>query len=319
MDLVDHSEPAGSGEAVGRATFNTMENHTLQDVGYSTGFDLLPQEFPPETPVLPKPEPSILDLIMKPGADFRWEPKKHGFGVKEFWGGFQVPFVPAMKAFGSPPPMIAVNAGYTDLQGIDEFYTFSIGVNWYRPVNQQWAWYFSLQPMVATDFNNTSGNMWRVKANAFAFYTVNPELTWSFGVLVTGRNDIPVLPLIGVVWYPSETTKFDITFPRPRVYHMLSGDAQREQWFYVGGELGGGTWAYQSPGGFNDILTYRSYRFACGVEFVPAGSKLPGASVSGGRGYVEAGLAFSRNVSLDRLDVDMNKDNVFYLGGGVQF
>jgi hypothetical protein len=321
MDLVDHSETYGASSDVGRATFNTMDEHALQDVGYST-LDLLPQEFPPKPPALPnpKPEPSVLDLIMKPAVDFRWEPKKNGFGVLEFWGGFQVPLVPAMKAFGPPPPMISFNFGYNDLQGVDEFYSFSIGLNWYRPVNKTWAWYFSLQPMVTTDLENTSGDMWRVKANAFAFYTVNPELTWSFGVLVTGRSDIPILPLIGVVWYADETTKFDLTFPRPRIYKMLSGDGEREQWFYVGGELGGGTWAWELPGGFEDELTYRAYRFACGVEFVPAGAKLPGgSSVPGEAAYIEAGLSFGRNLSLDRLDVDADQDSVFYLGGGLRF
>ena len=48
-------------------------------------------------------------------------------------------------------------------------------------------------------------------------------------------------------------------------------------------------------------------------------SMLPGASVSGGRAYVEAGLSFSRNVSLQRLDTNTGYDNVLYLGGGLTF
>lgn len=318
---VDHSETYGDSSDVGTATFNTMDNRPLQDVGYSTGFDLLPQEFPPQPPASPKPEPdpSVLDLIMKPAVDFRWEPKDDGFGVQEFWGGFQVPLVPAAEMFGPPPPMVAFNFGLTNLDGVDEFYSFAVGLNWYRPVNRQWAWFFSLQPIIATDFDNTSGDMWRVKANAFAFYTVSPELQWSFGVLVTGRTDIPILPAVGVIWYPDDTTKFDITFPRPRIYKMLSGDGVREQWFYVGGELGGGTWAWELPGGFEDELTYRAYRLAFGVEFVPAGSKLPGASTSGESAYVEAGLSFGRELELERLGVTSDRDSVFYLGGGLRF
>jgi len=301
------------------ASFSQEGHHNLQDTGYST-LDLLPNELPPETSAPQRGGPPPGASLLSVAFDARWEPKEDGFGVSEFWGGVRHPVGPPL--FGGAPPVLSFNFGITDLKGsgLGEFFDFSVGLNWVKPVNQQWTWMLGIKPGIATDFDNTSSDMWRIRANAFAIYAVSPMTQWIFGAVATGRSDLPVLPAVGVIWWPREQVKVDLTFPRPRVTWLMKCVGDRERWMYVGGELGGGTWAVGLPGGFEDELTYRAYRLAIGMEFLPAGARRPGGQpVTRDAAYIEAGLSFGRELELETAGDSFEPESVLYLGGGVRF
>jgi|GEM_PF-1712819 hypothetical protein len=309
-------QPAG-------ATFDQGYHPTyepeLQDAGYST-LDLLPNELPPEIPAPTgrPPRGSMLSVAL----DARWEPTDNGFGVTEIWGGFKTAAGPPL--FGGTPPMVSFNFGMTDLKGIGlgEFFNFSVGINWIKPVNQRWTWMFSFTPGIATDFENTSSDMWQFRGTALAIYAVSPMQQWIFGAVATGRSDIPILPAIGLIWWPHEHFKVDLTFPRPRMSWPIASNGDREHWMYLGAELGGGTWAVGlPPGGLEDEITYRAYRLAVGVEFLPAGARKPGGQpVTSDVAYLEAGISLNREVELEQFGIgSFEPESVFYLGGGVRF
>lgn len=317
--FVNSTNHSGSGTPTFAPTAHSAYEPELQDTGYST-LNLLPNELPPEAPTQRPAGPPAGASLLTAAFDARWEPKEDGLGVTELWVGVKKPL--GMPLFGGPPPMVSFNFGMTDLRGssLGEFFDFSIGINWIKPVNQQWTWLFSFKPGIATDFENTSSDMWRFRGNALAIYAVSPMTQWIFGVVATGRGDLPILPAVGLIWWPHEELKVDLTFPRPRITWPIACSGDREHWMYIGGELGGGTWAVGLPGGFEDELTYRTYRLAMGVEFLPAGARRPGAQpVTSDTAYVEIGLSFSREIELDQLGVTYEPDSVFYLGGGVQF
>lgn len=291
----------------------------IQDTGYST-LDLLPNELPPEVASQRPAGRPVSAPLLTAAFDARWEPKDGGLGVTEIAIGVKQPV--GMPMFGGPPPVVSFNFGMTDLRGstLGEFYDFSIGLSWIKPVSQQWMWLFAFKPGIATDFENTSSDMWRFRGNALAIYSVSPMTQWIFGAVATGRGDLPILPAVGLIWWPHDQLKVDLTFPRPRITWPIATDGGREHWMYIGGELGGGTWAVGLPGGFEDELTYRTYRLAMGIEFLPAGARRPGGQpVTSDTAYVEVGLSFSREIELDQFGGSFEPDSVFYMGGGVQF
>jgi len=313
--------PTASQQSV-TPTFDSQYQPTyepeLQDTGYST-LDLLPNELPPE---LPSPSgPPARASTMSVAFDARWESKDDGFGVTEFWGGFKTAAGPPL--FGGAPPMISFNFGMTDFKGLGlgEFFDFSVGISWIKPVNQRWTWLFAFKPGIATDFNNTSSDMWRFRGNALAIYAVSPMTQWIFGAVATGRGDIPILPAVGLIWWLHEHLKVDLTFPRPKMTLPIATHGDREHWMYLGAELGGGTWAVGLPGGLEDELTYRAYRLAVGVEFLPAGARRPGGQpVTSDVAYIEAGISLNRELELDKYGIgSFEPGSVLYLGGGVQF
>ncbi|MDG2391155.1 MAG: DUF6268 family outer membrane beta-barrel protein [Planctomycetaceae bacterium] len=308
------ANPSFVGEPTFEQGYQPMYDPELQDTGYST-LDLLP-ELPPElpSPAGQPPRGSTLSVAF----DARWEPKDSGFGVTEVWGGFKTAAGPPL--FGGSPPMVSFSFGMTDLEGIGlgEFYNIAIGINWVKPVNQRWTWMFGFTPGIATDFENTSSDMWQFRGNALAIYAVSPMQQWIFGAVATGRSDIPILPAVGLIWWPHERFKVDLTFPRPRVTWPIASNGDREHWMYVGGELGGGSWAVGLPGGLDDELTYRAYRLAVGVELLPAGARRPGGQpVTSDVAYLEAGISLNREVEFGISTFE--PESVFYLGGGVRF
>ena len=287
----------------------------LEKVGYST-IDLLPDEATAGVP--PKKSGRPPGSLFSTAFDTRWEPASGGIEVQEFSGMLRV-YLPPI--FGPPPPSISLNGGLTRLDGISvgNLYTLSVGVNWIRPVNDRWTWMFGITPSIATDWENTSGDMWRIRGNAFAFYSPRDDLQWIFGAVVTGRSDLPALPAIGLIWWPDDQSKLELTFPRPRYSRLIGLSADQETWGYLGAELGGGTWAVELPGGVEDELTYRAWRIVLGMEFVSPGAKRPGARGSGSSGYVEAGVSLGREIEFERTPGTLSPTEAFYIGGGVRF
>lgn len=85
-------------------------------------------------------------------------------------------------------------------------------------------------------------------------------LTWIFGAIALGRNDIPVVPAVGVIWQPNPGLRFELTLPKPKIAFLLVDNGPRQQWAYLGAGLNGGTWAYQRAGGIDDQVTYGEQR-----------------------------------------------------------
>lgn len=287
----------------------------IEPAGFTT-FDVLPHDSPPATPLVS--EPTALMLRPMPALDFRWEPASSGLGVKELSTGVQIPGIPFLA---NSPAVLSVNANLTDFDGIalGPFYRLSAGLDWQYQVSERLNWTFNLTPALATDFNNVSGDMLRIRASALAQIQDDPNLQWLFGVILTGREDIPILPAAGAVMWLDEETRLDLFFPRPRISKLIYHDPVREQWLYAGGELGGGTWAAQLPRGRKDAVSYRAYRLVFGVEFVPAGTRRPANQISGHSAYIETGLSFGRRIEFEHLPIVLRPNSTFYLGGGVRF
>ncbi|MCG8651898.1 MAG: hypothetical protein MI861_18810, partial [Pirellulales bacterium] len=103
----------------------------------------------------------------------------------------------------------------------------------------------------------------------------------------------------------------DAMLPRPRIAQRLwKQGGQAEGWAYLGGTLGGNTWAVSRDSGQSDELTLRDFRVFAGYEVIRKGN----------RGwYFEGGYAFDRSLEYENPALDLSLDDAFFLQADWRF
>lgn len=251
-----------------------------------------------------------------------WELPRDGFGVVE--AEFAARFG-TYPVFGPPPPFITPSLTLTLFEAPfgwqipSELYAVGVEFSWLRPINDRWAVRFGVTPTLASDLENTSSQAWRFRGMALAFYDWTPEWKLGFGVVLTGREDLALMPGIGAVWSPTERTKVDFMFPRPRAAYRLLTNDRRQTWTFFSGGFGGGTWAIQRPDGSDDLLTYRSWQLTAGIEWTPGGSPAAPWARSGLRGSIEAGYLFGRRMEFENSSVEFHPGSTGLLSAGFSY
>ena len=210
-------------------------------------------------------------------------------------------------------PSIRIDSlhGPTSIDVPETLYETGVNFFWMRQLSPRWAARVMVAPMVRSDFT-TSENAVRVFGlGLLAWQWIPEELELSFGVVSLGRDDIPVLPAIGLVWTPTPQWRIDAVFPRPRVAYRWSKDAARsETWVYLSSALGGNTWAVSRSSGEVDELSLKDLRLLVGVEQIRAG----------GRGhFIEAGWVFARELEYAREDVSIEFEDCATIRAGITF
>ena len=85
---------------------------------------------------------------------------------------------------------------------------------------------------------------------------------------------------------------------------------EAEGWVYLGGMVGGNTWAVTRDSGQSDQLTLRDLRLLAGYEIIGQGN----------RGLlVEGGYAFARRIEYESSDTDVKLDDGLFVQAGWQF
>lgn len=232
--------------------------------------------------------------------------------------------VPTYPFFGPPPPMISVGFLYTDLVDAATFglpadlFEYSVGLSWVRPIKDQWMVRSMLGVALATDNMNTTSDAWQFRGGIFAVYEPNENWQWVFGAIAIGRNDLPVVPAVGVIWKPRPELKIDLTFPKPRIQRLLAETESRQHWGYIGMAIGGGTWAYERADQTDDQLTYGDWRIVTGWESLP--TPVAGARFTPGRKLgLEIGYVFSRDLEFSSDSPDISLSNAVTLGITTRF
>lgn len=299
-------EPPDQSLSVGSEQYLTMAQ---------AGRDDLPQadEFSSET----------LKKLMRPNFSFaaEWQTETDGVGIVSYDSGVNFPTYPL---FGPPPPFINVGFAYTSIDdrsgsGLPaDLYETELGLAWMRRINDRWMLRFMGGTSFATDGSNNSSDAWRFRGGVFALYRRSPEWTWTFGAIALGRNDLPVLPAVGVIYQPNPSTRLDLIMPRPRLSFVLVDNGARQQWGYLGAALNGTTWGVERSDRMHDQLTYGDVRLVIGWESTPTPE--PGMPFTGGRKIgVEAGYVFSRDFEWDSDESKIPLDDAWMLRGSVSF
>jgi hypothetical protein len=174
------------------------------------------------------------------------------------WSHYQ----PSGKTWG-----IATGAMFHFLAGPDQtdmpprLYNFSQGFQ-KRQVIADFAYDVAVAVMAASDFEGSCRRGIRFPAHAVGYMAIEPNLDFVLGADFLDREDIQVLPVAGLIWRPDPDLRLELVFPYPSIYLQLT------RWYrlYIGGGLGGGTWAVERDNEVDDLATYGDLRIAIGLE-----------------------------------------------------
>lgn len=193
----------------------------------------------------------------------------------------------------------------------EQFYEASIEARWFQPLSEKWMLDLAVAPGIYTDGDNTSSDSWRVVGRALAFYAWREYLRLAVGAIYLDRDDVNVLPAVGLMAFPSHDARIELMFPRPKFAYRIRQNDCSETWAYLAGEFGGGQWATTDVSGAvprEDILSYRDYRFLFGME----------QKNTNGLGWmVEAGFLFNRQIEVRTIPRKFELDStaIFRVGG----
>lgn len=216
-----------------------------------------------------------------------------GFGLN-LWDG------PVYTGPGSP-----------DLPG--QTYDAYLDTGWNPKISNWFSAELNVRVGVYTDFDTFSSDSFRVMGRGLGVVNLSPTLQFKLGVIYINRNDIKLLPAVGLIWDPSPDQHWEIFFPRPKIACRLSTVGNFNLWLYVAGEYGGGAWTIIREAGFRDSFDYNDIRALLGVEWIPE-------TKAGLSGFFEVGYVFERElqyVSLSPPQYDLPE--TFILRGGFSF
>jgi hypothetical protein len=201
--------------------------------------------------------------------------------------------------------------GPAELDLPSQLYNVGLDLMWRKQFNDRWGSMIAVRPGLASDFQ-TSQDAIRITGRALATWQWVPErLSLLFGVVYLDRNDVPILPGVGLIWTPNPDWRLDLIFPRPKLARRLVFvPRELEDWVYLGGSLGGRTWAVERWPGVPDQLTMRDYRLFLGWERI----------LDGGSGlFLEAGYVFGRELEYEVDPMTQSFDDAFMLRAGVRY
>jgi hypothetical protein len=186
-------------------------------------------------------------------------------------------------------------------------------IRWMRRLGPQLGIDLAVTQGVFSDFEHGDGTGYRITGHGVAAWTCRPTLKIVLGAAYIDRFSTDVLPVCGLVWTPHDDVKFDLVFPHPRIARRiyLSGlyDDDVQDWLYVAGELGGGTWAI-AQGGDSQMIDYTDYRLFLGIQ----------RKVLGGLDtHLEIGYVFQRKIRFETATPEFRPGDTVMLRGGLTY
>ncbi|MCA8998199.1 MAG: hypothetical protein KDA80_14470 [Planctomycetaceae bacterium] len=177
-----------------------------------------------------------------------------------------------------------------------QVYDLSLGIHIAKQVTPDWDFHAHFAPTFSTDWDNKSGDAWRMIGGALVSYEMNPALKSVVGFSYLDRPDLPVLPVAGFRWAITPDVYADILIPEPKIAYLLEADEDSSSWLYLKGQIGGGSWAIESAPDYDDRMGYRDLRLLFGFET---------ARINGERDIFEFGYVFDRELHFDRRNLTL--------------
>lgn len=207
-----------------------------------------------------------------------WSPRFDG------GDGFGRSTLGATVKLGVPPPLVggipllvAPRAAIHFVDGpsaIDvpsRLYDLEIGFRTFRKLSDRWNAMASVNVGVfSDDYSFDDSDALRPNGSVVAIYSASPTLQWVFGVAYLNRDDIPIIPAVGVIIDRGDV-RYELSAPRPRIVWRRPSAAGEERSFYLAGELGGGAWAVRRDSGVTETLNLSRFGLLAGCETAVVG------------------------------------------------
>ena len=189
-------------------------------------------------------------------------------------------------------------------------YDLYVDFGWRPQVSPWLSLDLGARPGLFSDFSVINSSSFRIQARGLAIFTASPQIQIVAGVLYLDRNFLKILPAGGVIWTPTEDTRYEILFPRPKLAQRIHTFGNTDWWIYIAGELGGGAWQFQQPGGTQTNMDYDDLRVSVGTEWF---------AFHGMKGYFEAGFVFDRQLLFTNGTPKNYPNNTYMLRAGLSF
>ena len=193
---------------------------------------------------------------------------------------------------------------------------------WLPKIGESFRADVAVQPGYYSDWDGSSTRAVRLLGHVSGIYDWTPTLQLVLGAAYLDRPDAEVLPIAGFIWKPDADAEYRLVFPEPKIawrigdyYQPLrNGDGPDltvavNYWFYVAGELGGGTWAIRHGDGTSDLMSYGDWRVYLGLE-----TRTLGLS-----SHIEVGYVFHRLIHLNSTGEDTQVGNTAMVRAGVNY
>lgn len=165
-------------------------------------------------------------------------------------------------------------------------YDLYLDLGWRAVVAPGWTIDVAVSPGLSTDFRVTPPDAFRIKGHALTMVEILPTLRGVLGLWYLNRNSTKLLPVGGLVWQATSATRLEAVFPQPRLVHELGCWKNRDWNITLGGEFGGGGWAFKNPEGTKEAIDYRDFRALAGLHW----------RSGKGEGWFEVGYIFERDL-----------------------
>jgi len=175
-------------------------------------------------------------------------------------------------------------------------YDAYLDVSWTPQLSPVFGAELGVRVGVYSDFTHTSTHALRITGSGLFTLVLTPTMTLKAGVSYLDRNEIKLLPMGGIEWFPhgqEGNCRMDIFFPSPKLACRINNGSAADWWWYVRGDYGGGNWAIkrQNPDpaidGMIDTVDYNDIRVALGIEVDPP---------NGCDAMFEVGISFDREL-----------------------
>lgn len=177
-------------------------------------------------------------------------------------------------------------------------------------LEDDWVLDVGIRPGLNGDFEFVNNDTFRMQGHAVASRPLSMTTQGVLGFVYLDREDIPALPVAGLIWRPNPDVQWDLVFPRPRLATRIGGGPNNNGWLYVKGELGGNSWSIERATGQRDVTTYRDLRMILGYEtLLPSGIAV----------QFEGGWVFSRKLMYESGGPDFRPNDTFLLRAGMNF
>ena len=196
---------------------------------------------------------------------------------------------------------------------------------WLPKIGERFRADVAVQPGYYSDWEGSAARAIRLLGHVSGIYDWTPAFQFVLGAAYLDRPDIEVLPIAGFIWKPDADAEYRVVFPAPKIawrirdYPLINADppfvlhpppAKTEYWFYLAGELGGGTWAIRHSDGSSDLMSYGDWRVFMGLE---------NRDITSFGSFIEAGFVFHRLIRLSSTGENMQVGNTAMVRAGLNF
>lgn len=143
-------------------------------------------------------------------------------------------------------------------------FDFVLGYQHRGSLSEEFSYDLATSVGVYSDFEGSAREGVRFPSHAVGMLHLDHSRDFVFGVDYLDRDDIAILPVIGMSFHELSISelRLDLVFPRPKISYLFD----EHHTAYIAAYLDGGTWDIEEPGGVPNVMTYRDYRLVLGFE-----------------------------------------------------